>query len=151
MSMSELDVKQKFELHERLLEDTVILGEFGLSMVLLSRDANYPWCILVPKRQGKFELHHLAEEDRQKLMTECCHLSEVMDDLFESDKINVGALGNLVPQLHLHVVARFKADVAWPGSIWGAHPAETYDAAVLKDRVSRLRSALAGRGFVAAE
>lgn len=149
-SMSELDVKKKFELHERLLADAVILGEFDLNMVLLSRDANYPWCILVPKRNGKFEIHHLAEEDRQKLMTECCHLSEVIADMFVPEKINVGALGNLVPQLHLHVVARFKDDVAWPGAIWGAHPAKAYDETVLQNRVSRLRSALAGRGFVAA-
>ncbi|MBR9908879.1 MAG: HIT domain-containing protein [Gammaproteobacteria bacterium] len=145
--MSELDVEKKFELNPVLAEDSVVLGEFPLSLVLLSRDANYPWCILVPKRSGKREIHHLAEVDRQQLMAESCHLAEVMADLFVPDKMNVAALGNLVPQLHLHHVARFKSDKAWPGSIWGVHPPAKYTDKELKTLVSRLCSALAGDDF----
>ena len=145
--MSELDVQKKFVLDPTLAEDTVVLGDFPLSKVLLSRDANYPWCILVPRRSGKRELHHLAQVDRQQLMTESCHLAEVMADLFVPDKMNVAALGNRVPQLHLHHVARFRNDKAWPGSIWGVHAPASYSKKDLQSMVSRLRSALAGEDF----
>lgn len=149
--MSELDVQQRFTLHPQLQKDTVLLGELPLSLVLLSRDANYPWCILVPKRSGKVEIHHLSETDRQQLMEESCHLAEVMADLFVPDKMNVGALGNMVPQLHLHHIARFKTDLAWPAAVWGAHPPKAYSEAELQSRVSRLRRALAGGQFKSAD
>ncbi len=145
--MSELDVKQQFELASELAADTVVLGKFPLSLVLLSKDANYPWCILVPRRKGIREVHHLSEDDRFQLTRESCHLAEVMADLFVPDKMNVAALGNMVPQLHLHHVARFKADVAWPKPIWGVAEAKAYDEAELEERISRLRSALAGDDF----
>lgn len=145
--MSELDVKLKFELDTQLQSDSVILGEFPLSLVLMSRDANYPWCILVPRRKGVYAIHHLAEEDRQQLMRESCHLSEVMADLFVPDRMNVGALGNVVAQLHMHHVARFKSDPAWPRPVWGALEPKAFTEEELKSRVSRLRSALAGDDF----
>lgn len=145
--MSELDVKLKFELDPQLQSDSVILGEFPLSLVLMSRDANYPWCILVPRRKGVYAIHHLAEEDRQQLMRESCHLSEVMADLFVPDRMNVGALGNVVAQLHMHHVARFKSDPAWPRPVWGALEPKAFTEEELKSRVSRLRSALAGDDF----
>lgn len=145
--MSEIDVQKEFQLDETLKKDTIVLGETSLSLVLLSRDANYPWCILVPKRSGVRELYHLSQEDRQQLMQESCHLLEVMADLFVPDKMNVAAIGNLVPQLHLHHVARFKDDKAWPRSVWGVHPAEEYSEKELKSVASRLRSALAGEDF----
>ncbi len=145
--MSELDVQQQFQLDPQLHNDTVVIGHFKLCVVLLARDANYPWCILVPQRSGAHEIHHLAEEDRQQLMRESCHLAEVMADLFVPDKMNVGALGNVVRQLHVHHVARFKTDMAWPGPVWGAHPAKIYDEAELQERVSRLQSALSGDDF----
>ncbi len=145
--MSELDVKQQFELASELAADTVVLGKFPLSLVLLSKDANYPWCILVPRRKGIREVHHLSEDDRFQLTRESCHLAEVMADLFVPDKMNVAALGNMVPQLHLHHVARFKTDVAWPKPIWGVAEAKAYDETELEERISRLRSALAGDDF----
>ncbi len=145
--MSELDVKQQFELDSQLAADTVVLGKFPLSLVLLCRDSNYPWCILVPRRKGIREIHHLAAEDRIQLSNESCHLSEVMADLFVPDKMNVAALGNMVSQLHLHHVARFKTDIAWPKPIWGVAETKTYEQAELEERISRLRSALAGDDF----
>ena len=139
-----------FELHPQLQKDTVILGSFPLSLVLLSRDANYPWCILVPQRSNIREIHHLNEKSRLELIRESCHLAEVMAALFSPDKMNVGALGNLVPQLHLHHVARFENDPAWPGPVWGAVPAKPYTAKALGERMSRLRNALAGDDFTPA-
>ncbi len=145
--MSELDVQQQFILDPQLQNDTVCLGEFELCQVLLSRDANYPWCILVPRRKGKTEIHHLALADRDQLMVESCQLAEVMADLFVPDKMNIAALGNVVSQLHIHHVARFKDDAAWPGPVWGAQPPKAYTPEHLQDRVHRLSSALAGDNF----
>jgi len=145
--MSELDVQLQFNLDPQLQNDTVCLGEFELCEVLLSRDANYPWCILVPKRSGKTEIHHLALADREQLIRESCQLAEVMADLFVPDKMNVAALGNIVAQLHVHHVARFKDDAAWPNPIWGVCPAIPYSDQELQSRVQRLTSALSGSGF----
>ncbi len=136
-----------FKLDPQLVQDTVVLGYFPLSAVLLSRDANFPWCILVPMREDIREIYQLDEEDRQRLMRESCYLAEGMDSLFAPDKMNIGALGNTVPQLHLHHVARYKTDPAWPRAVWGmVEPAE-YKAEELTDRVTRLRSALARSDF----
>ena len=136
-----------FELHPQLQKDTALVGNFPLSLVLLSRDANYPWCVLVPRREDIREIYHLNEEDRLQLMRESCHLAEVMAGLFSPDKMNTAALGNQVPQLHLHHVARYCDDPAWPGPIWGAVASKLYQPEELEDRVSRLRSALAGDDF----
>lgn len=136
-----------FELHPQLEQDSLKLGQFPLSLVLLSRDANYPWCILVPRREELREIHHLSYEDRIQLMGESCHLAEVMVDLFVPDKMNVAVLGNKVPQLHMHHVARVTTDPAWPGPVWGAVAAKPYAAEELKSTVTRLQSALAGEDF----
>ncbi len=139
-----------FTLHPKLQEDSHILGQLPLSLVLLSKDANYPWCILVPRRESIFEIHHLNDEDRMQLGRESCRLAEIMVDLFQPDSMNVAVIGNIVKQLHFHHVARFESDIAWPGSVWGAHPPKGYDDDVLQDRISRLTSALAGDDFVEA-
>jgi len=136
-----------FELHERLEADTVYLGHFPLSLVLLHKDANYPWCILVPQRSNVREIHHLKREDRMQLGVESCRLAEVMVALFEPVTMNVGVLGNIVSQLHMHHVARFENDAAWPGAVWGAVEPVAYSDSALEDRVSRLRNALAGDDF----
>ena len=138
-----------FELHPQLKEDTVIVGQFKLSMVLLHKDANYPWVILVPKRANVNEIHHLAEDDQVQLIRESSHLSEVMTSLFAPKTMNVAALGNMVPQLHVHHVARFEDDPAWPGAIWGKAPAKNYDEKTLAERLNRLNASLVGEGFEA--
>lgn len=140
-----------FTLHPQLQQDCVIVGEYPLSTLLLSRDANYPWCILVPRREDVREIHHLGDEDRVQLIRESCHLAEVMTDLLTPDKMNVAVLGNIVPQLHVHHVARFEGDAAWPGPVWGKVPAKAYEEKDLEARLARLRSALAGDDFVVAE
>jgi diadenosine tetraphosphate (Ap4A) HIT family hydrolase len=136
-----------FELDPRLEQDTVPIGKFDLSLVLMHRDANYPWCILVPQREGVREIHHLDVEDQVQLIKESSHLAEVMTDIFRPTKMNVAALGNMVPQLHVHHIARFKEDAAWPRPVWGAVEAKEYDEEELARRVRRLRSALEGEGF----
>jgi diadenosine tetraphosphate (Ap4A) HIT family hydrolase len=136
-----------FELHPRLLQDSIIIGEFDLSLLLLSRDANYPWCILVPKREDIYEIHHLSEEEQLQLIRESCRLSEVMTSLFDADKMNVAALGNVVRQLHIHHIVRFTDDLAWPQPIWGKLPAKDYTAEQLAECIKRLQNALVGEGF----
>lgn len=103
-----------FELHSRLQADTRWLGDLPLCRVLLAKDSQYPWLILVPRVANLREIHHLAPEQQQQLMQESCAVAALMEQALSPDKINIGALGNLVPQLHLHHVARFATDRAWP-------------------------------------
>lgn len=140
-----------FALHPRLAADTVPLGRFPGTLALLHRDARYPWVILVPEREGVRELHQLPPDVRRALLEQSCAVAEAMEALFDADKMNVAALGNMVPQLHLHHVARFEGDDAWPGAIWGAHPALDYTPEVLETRCAALREAFADReGFAPA-
>lgn len=136
-----------FELHPRLAADSIVIGRFDLSLLLLSKDANYPWCILVPQREDVFEIHHLSEEEQMQLMRESCRLAEVMTSLFDAHKMNVAALGNVVRQLHIHHIARFTDDAAWPQPIWGKVPAKDYAAGELAELSKRLQNALVGEGF----
>ncbi len=108
-----------FILHSRLVSDTTILGDLPLCQVLLSKEALGPWLILVPRKEGLTEIHHLPEDEQYQLMRESSAIASLLENSYQADKINVGALGNLVPQLHVHHIARFKADIAWPGPVWG--------------------------------
>jgi len=137
-----------FKLNQTLESDTVLIGHFPLSLVLLHKDSNYPWCILVPQRANVTEIYQLDVTDQRQLLEESCQLSETMVGLYAPDKMNIAALGNMVPQLHMHHVARFKDDGAWPNPVWGAQPPQAYSEESLAARVSKLRSALAGDDFV---
>ena len=128
-----------FELHERLAADCHLVDDWPLSRLLLSRDATYPWLILVPRRSGLGNYHDLAEPDLALMTDEIVRASRGLEALFAPDKLNVAALGNLVPQLHVHVVARFRDDPAWPGPIWGAGPPQPYDEDALAGRLGELR------------
>ncbi|MBO1520364.1 HIT domain-containing protein [Oceanisphaera pacifica] len=133
----------EFQLHPQLAADTQCLGEFPLSLVLLANDCQYPWLILVPKRADIREIHHLSEADQQTLMCESCAVACLMESVLAAEKINVAALGNMVPQLHLHHVARFSTDAAWPAPIWGKHPAIVYanlgdEVALWQQRLSKV-------------
>lgn len=132
----------KFELHPRLAADCEILGELSLARVLLMKDANYPWVILVPKINDIRELHELSEKDQQQLIAESSFVSARMQDIFQADKMNVAALGNMVPQLHVHIIARFENDPAWPNPIWGAVSPLAYSPEALSEQVKRLQKAL---------
>jgi len=115
-----------FELHPRLNEDCMTIGHFPLCVLLLMNDSNYPWFILVPQRQGIREIFELNEDDQRQLLRESSCLSSVLAEHFRADKINVAALGNMVPQLHIHHIARFTGDPAWPAPVWGHTAATAY-------------------------
>jgi diadenosine tetraphosphate (Ap4A) HIT family hydrolase len=130
-----------FTLHPTLAQDTVEVARLALCRVLLLRDRRFPWLVLVPEREAVREIHELPAGDRALLIEEIARASGVLARLFSPDKLNVGALGNLVPQLHVHVVARFTADAAWPGPIWGSGAAEPYPAPELAELRERLAAA----------
>jgi len=135
-----------FALDPRLAADTLSLGRFPLSLLLLMNDATYPWCVLVPRRAGVTEIFDLAPADRAQLLAESCHLGERLKATFSAHKLNVAALGNIVPQLHLHHVARFRDDPAWPQPVWGRAPRVPYDLGGLAAFREKLLPALA-EGF----
>jgi diadenosine tetraphosphate (Ap4A) HIT family hydrolase len=133
-----------FSLDERLAADTIPIGDLALSSVLLMDDARFPWFILVPRRPGASELTDLSDEDAAALMSEIRIATRVMLDLARPDKVNTGALGNMVPQLHVHVIGRFPSDPAWPGPVWGhgsRAPYPAHAAAALAERAAALFAA----------
>ena len=131
-----------FHIHPRLKEDTVEVTRLKLSIVLLMKDRSFPWLILVPQKENIHEIYELPAEDRGILIEEIALASEVIEKLYKPDKINIGALGNMVSQLHLHVIGRFRTDRAWPGPIWGTGPAEDYSEKELKSTCEQLRKAM---------
>jgi len=133
-----------FALDPRLAADTVPVTELSLCRVLLMNDRRFPWAILVPARPGLTEITDLAEADRALLMGEIAAASEALTSLYAPEKINVGALGNIVRQLHVHVVARNPGDAAWPGPVWGHGAAEPYAPAALDRARAALSRALGG-------
>ena len=132
---------EQFSLHERLAADTVLVSTLALCRVLLMRDARWPWLILVPERAGVTEIHQLDAADRGRLIEEVAQASRVLERLHQPDKMNVGALGNMVPQLHVHVIARRRDDPAWPGPVWGHGQAEAYAPDRLEQTVAELQTA----------
>ena len=131
-----------FQLHERLAADTIPVADWALSRVLLMNDARYPWLILVPRRAGLSELHDLKHAERMVLIEEINRVSLGLKTLTNAIKINVGALGNLVPQLHIHVVARKQGDAAWSGPVWGSGSAVAYEQGVKDALLGKLRDKL---------
>ena len=135
-----------FVLHPRLMADTAVIADWSLSRVLLMNDKRYPWIVLVPRRTGIAEIFELDEPARVSLMAEIARASRRLKEWAKprgaADKINVGAIGNLVPQLHIHVVARCVGDAAWPAPVWGKGEAVHYGAAELPRLVEELRDFL---------
>lgn len=138
-----MDREAGFRLHERLDQDTVEAARWPLCLVLMMRERHWPWLVLVPRRAGLREIHDLAPGDRGQLIEEIARASAALARAFDAEKMNVGAIGNLVPQLHVHVVARGAGDPAWPKPVWGALPPAPLAAADLADRLALIRSALA--------
>lgn len=131
-----------FALHPQLAADTTLVTEGPLSLVLLMNDARYPWLILVPKRPDLVDYDDLAVGDRKTLGDEAAAVSAVLKRRFKAKKTNVAMLGNMVPQLHCHVVARFTDDPAWPGPIWGVGQPEPYGEEEGRERLAALRADL---------
>jgi len=133
-----------FELARALRDDTVFLEDWPLCRVLLMNDSQYPWLILVPRREEIREIYQLSDTDRDQLWHESVWLGRRLMEVFRGDKLNVAALGNQVPQLHLHHVVRYRQDPAWPGPIWGKHPVRPYEADALAAIRSRLDEIIRG-------
>ena len=131
-----------FTLDSRLQADTFLIGELPLCRALLMNDARYPWCILVPRQADIVELFELSEQDQQQLWQESALLARVMQKTFKADKMNVATLGNMVRQLHMHIIARTANDDAWPGPVWGKHASLPYTPEAADTTISRLREAL---------
>jgi diadenosine tetraphosphate (Ap4A) HIT family hydrolase len=131
-----------FSLDSRLQQDTLVMGDFPLCRLLLMNDANYPWFILVPRREAVSELFQLDTADQQQLWLETMRLAETLKDAFVADKMNVATLGNVVSQLHMHVIVRRREDQAWPAPVWGRHPARAYEVAEIAAIRERLRLVL---------
>ncbi|WP_288077738.1 MULTISPECIES: HIT domain-containing protein [Pseudomonas] len=127
-----------FALDQRLQQDTLTIGDFPLCRLLLSNDSNYPWFILVPRINGISEVFQLSVIDQQKLWNETTTLAQLLSERFGADKMNIGALGNVVSQLHVHVIVRKRDDMAWPAPVWGKHPARPYT----EEQVAAIRARL---------
>lgn len=131
-----------FQLHERLAADTHNLGRSQLCEILQMNDRTWPWIILVPAVPDIREIYQLGKEQQQRLLEESSTLSQGMMEIFGGDKMNVAALGNMVPQLHLHHIVRFEGDPAWPGPVWGKQPPVPYEDGELEQIKEKLKPLL---------
>ncbi|MDH1265814.1 HIT domain-containing protein [Pseudomonas sp. GD03944] len=131
-----------FALDYRLQQDTLVVGDFPLCRLLLMNDAQYPWFILVPRREEVSELFQLDAADQRLLWQETTQLAEILKDTFAADKMNVATLGNVVSQLHMHVIVRRRTDAAWPAPVWGKQPAQPYEPAAVEVIRAKLRLVL---------
>lgn len=131
-----------WHLHPQLADDTVPVIELALCEVRLMDDANHPWLVLVPRVADAVELIDLDAAQRTRLTAEIDQASRALMELFEPHKLNIAALGNLVPQLHVHVIARYRDDIAWPRPVWGTVSARPYAPEELVARVQALQRAL---------
>ncbi|MEH6422361.1 HIT family protein [Pseudomonas sp. CGJS7] len=132
-----------WHLHPQLADDTHPVAQFELCELRLMDDANHPWLILVPRVDGAVELVDLDETQQQTLTREIAAVSRALQAAFAPHKLNVAALGNLVPQLHVHVIARYREDIAWPRPVWGMATAQPYSPEALVQRLRLLQDALA--------
>jgi len=128
----------KFSLHPQLEKDSITLGSFELSRLLLLNDSQFPWFALVPEVADISEVYQLSQNQQQLLWQESDILSKIIIDFFKGDKLNIAAIGNLVPQLHVHHVVRYKNDPCWPAPIWGKLPMVGYQA----EKVEKIRQNL---------
>ncbi|MGJ4950987.1 HIT family protein [Bradyrhizobium sp. HKCCYLS20291] len=128
-----------WSLHPQLAKDTIDIGDLPLSRVLVIKDGNFPWLLLVPRREGAVEIIDLDEVAQAQLMTEITRVSRALKEITKCDKLNVAALGNMVPQLHVHVIARRTTDVAWPRPVWGVAPPVPHDAQEVQQFISAIR------------
>ncbi|NOS89483.1 MAG: HIT domain-containing protein [Methylococcaceae bacterium] len=131
-----------FQLHPRLAQDCIVLGRFELCQILLMNDAHYPWFILVPERPGISEIYQLDSTERQQLSKESAFLAATLARHYHADKMNIAAIGNIVPQLHIHHIVRYQTDAAWPAPVWGKFAALPYAPEQLADTTVTIQQLL---------
>jgi len=130
-----------FVLDPRLYEDCIEITNLKLSKMLLMNDCRYNWLILVPRREKISEIHHLNTIEQQLLFDEITRTAEFLEKEFCPTKINIGAIGNIVSQLHIHIVARNEGDPAWPNPVWGHSLSVAYDKDIAKELVGKIKKA----------
>ncbi len=128
-----------FQLHTQLQQDCISVGRFELCHLLMMNDSQYPWFILVPEIANVSELYQLNQAQRSLLMEESCYLAENLADLFHADKMNIANIGNMVSQLHIHHIVRYRTDIAWPAPVWGKFTAVPYTESQIKERISQVK------------
>ena len=133
---------KSFGINPRLEGDSLFVADLPLCAVRLMKDANYPWLMLIPRRGDLIEIIDLPEEDQLQLMREIAKVSEILKAATDCEKINVASIGNMVSQLHVHVVARFQDDAAWPAPVWGAVPPLAYESNKAERLINTLQDAL---------
>lgn len=131
-----------FQLHPRLAQDCITIGRFELCRLLMMNDSQYPWFILVPERTNLQEIYQLSKADRELLTEESSYLTENLAVLYQADKMNIAAIGNMVPQLHIHHIVRYQTDKAWPAPIWGKFDAVPYTERQIADNLKRVKHQL---------
>lgn len=131
-----------FLLHKTLSDDCFVLGDFELSQLLLMNDCHYPWFILVPRRHSAREIFELSKPDQTQLAKESAFLGKNLNSLFQADKLNIAALGNIVEQLHIHHIVRYKNDDLWPKPIWGLNKGQKYDKNELFEVIDKLKPSI---------
>ncbi|CAN5355102.1 HIT family protein [soil metagenome] len=132
-------MSSSWSLNPNLERDTINIGDLPLSRVLVIKDANYPWLLLVPRRPDTVEIIDLSEIEQAQLTTEINRVAHALKEITKPDKLNIAALGNVVPQLHIHIIARRKTDVAWPRPVWGVAPALAHDPQEVETFIGALR------------
>ncbi|MGZ8136108.1 MAG: HIT domain-containing protein [Methylococcaceae bacterium] len=132
----------KFQLHPRLDQDCIPIGRLHLCRLLMMNDSQYPWFILVPELANISEIYQLEKPQRVLLAEESSYLAENLAALYQADKMNIAAIGNLVPQLHIHHIVRYQTDKAWPAPVWGKFDAIPYTNSQITDHVTRLKQQL---------
>ncbi len=130
-------------LHPQLAAETFAVGDLTLSRVLLMNDTNYPWLVLVPRQAGAVEIIDLDDTEQAQLMREIALTAGVLKDVTACDKLNIAAIGNVVAQLHVHIVVRRRGDAAWPRPVWGTVPARAYEAAERERFIAAIRAEIA--------
>ncbi len=131
-----------FQLHPQLQQDSITIGQFKLCQLLLINDSQYPWFVLVPERKDVTEIYQLSELDQLQLLQESSLLAKKLAEIYQADKMNIAAIGNLVPQLHIHHIVRYKNDIAWPAPVWGKFDAVPYTEQQCEKIKTQLYSAL---------
>lgn len=134
--------EQHYQLHSRLKQDTFFIMDLALSQLLLMNDQRFPWLILVPKRSLIKELYELEQSDQNQLLLEITQISKLFQEKYAADKINIAALGNIVPQLHIHIIARLKQDPAWPSPVWGFEKPTPYSSSTAENLINDIKSLL---------
>lgn len=131
-----------FQLHPRLEQDCIAIGRFELCRLLMMNDSQYPWFVLVPERADLKEIYQLSKTERGLLTEESSYLAENLAILYQADKMNIAAIGNMVPQLHIHHIVRYQIDKAWPAPVWGKFDAVPYSEQQITDNVIRIKEQL---------